>query len=403
MKDKIKAVALFSGGLDSILAVKLIQEQGIEVEGINFNTPFFGLGEAFVIAKDLDINLEIIDITEELLKILKKPKYGFGKNMNPCIDCHALMFKKAGEYMNKIGASFILSGEVLGERPMSQNRNSLSIVGRESGFEGRILRPLSALLLTETIPEKEGLVNRNKLLDISGRSRKRQIELAAKIGIKDYPSPAGGCKLTEPAFSKRLRDLFTQGSFSIEEIELLKLGRHFRLSKGIKLVVGRNKEENEQLQNFFQDGDFLFKAKKSEKSGIGKNVVIIGGGNTAMDAARTAYRLVGEDGKVTVVYRRTINEMPADQSEIKAVLEENMEIIELAGPEKVINENGQVKSLLCSKMELKETDSSGRPRPVKIEGSKFEIPCDTIIPSESVHAFDTPLLLHAPKQQSAGH
>jgi len=262
MKDKIKAVALFSGGLDSILAVKLIQEQGIEVKGVNFKTPFFGLDEAFVIAKDLDINLEIIDITEELLKILKKPKYGFGKNMNPCIDCHTLMFKKAGEYMNKIGASFILSGEVLGERPMSQNRNSLNIIERESGFEGRILRPLSALLLAETIPEKEGLVDRNKLLDISGRSRKRQMELAAKMGIKDYPSPAGGCKLTEPAFSKRLRDLFfTQESFSIKEIELLKLGRHFRLSKDIKLVVGRNKEENEQLQNFFQEGDFLFKAK----------------------------------------------------------------------------------------------------------------------------------------------
>ncbi|OQY41124.1 tRNA 4-thiouridine(8) synthase ThiI [Candidatus Atribacteria bacterium 4572_76] len=262
MKDKIKAVALFSGGLDSILAVKLIREQGIEVKGINFKTPFFGLNEAFAIAKDLNINLEIIDITEELLKILKKPKYGLGKNMNPCIDCHALMFKKAGEYMNKIGASFILSGEVLGERPMSQNRNSLNIIERESGFKGRILRPLSALLLAETIPEKEGLVDRNKLLDISGRSRKRQMELAAKMGIKDYPSPAGGCKLTEPAFSKRLRDLFfTQESFSIEEIELLKLGRHFRLSKDIKLVVGRNKEENEQLQNFFQEGDFLFKAK----------------------------------------------------------------------------------------------------------------------------------------------
>lgn len=261
MKDKIKAVALFSGGLDSNLALKLIQEQGIEVKGVNFKTPFFGLGEAFVIANDLDINLKIIDITEELLKILKKPKYGFGKNMNPCIDCHALMFKKAGEYMNKIGASFILSGEVLGERPMSQNRDSLSIIERESGFEGKILRPLSALLLMETIPEKGGLVDRNKLLDISGRSRKRQIKLADEMGIKDYPSPAGGCKLTEPAFSKRLRDLFTQESFSLEEIELLKLGRHFRLSKDIKLVVGRNKEENEQLQNFFQDGDFLFKAK----------------------------------------------------------------------------------------------------------------------------------------------
>ena len=261
MKDKITAVALFSGGLDSILAVKLIEEQGIEVKGVNFKTPFFGLEKAYLTAKDLDMDLKIIDITEELLRILRNPRHGFGKNMNPCIDCHTLMFKKAGEYMAKIGASFILSGEVLGERPMSQNRNSLSIIERESGFEGRVLRPLSALLLSETLPEKDGLVDRNKLLDISGRSRKKQMELAAKMGLRDYPSPAGGCKLTEPGFSKRLRDLFTQESFSLEEIELLKLGRHFRLSRNIKLVVGRNKKENEQLQNFFQNGDFLFKAK----------------------------------------------------------------------------------------------------------------------------------------------
>ncbi|HZK39994.1 MAG TPA: tRNA 4-thiouridine(8) synthase ThiI [Atribacterota bacterium] len=261
MKDKIKAVALFSGGLDSILAVKLIEEQGIKVKGVNFKTPFFGPDKTFLAAKSLDMDLEIIDITQELLEILRNPKHGLGKNMNPCIDCHTLMIKKAGEYMAKIGASFILSGEVLGERPMSQNRNSLSIIERESGFEGRILRPLSALLLAETIPEKEGLVDRNKLLNISGRSRKRQMELAIKMEIEDYPSPAGGCKLTEPAFSKRLRDLFTQGVFSLEDIELLKLGRHFRLSTNVKLVVGRNKEENEKIKEFSQEGDFLFKAK----------------------------------------------------------------------------------------------------------------------------------------------
>jgi len=260
MKDKIKAVALFSGGLDSILAVKLIEEQGIKVKGVNFKTPFFGPDKTFLAAKSLGMDLKIIDITRELLEILKNPKHGLGKNMNPCIDCHTLMIKKAGEYMTKIGASFILSGEVLGERPMSQNRNSLSIIERESGFEGRIIRPLSALLLAETIPEKEGLVDRNKLLNISGRSRKRQMELAIKMEIEDYPSPAGGCKLTEPAFSKRLRDLFTQGVFSLEDIELLKLGRHFRLSTNVKLVVGRNKEENEKIKEFSQEGDFLFKA-----------------------------------------------------------------------------------------------------------------------------------------------
>lgn len=330
MKDKIKAVALFSGGLDSILALKLIQEQGIEVKGVNFKTPFFGLHEAFVIAKDLDINLEIIDITEELLKILNKPKYGFGKNMNPCIDCHALMFKKAGEYMNKIGASFILSGEVLGERPMSQNRNSLSIIERESGFEGKILRPLSALLLTETIPERGGLVDRNKLLDISGRSRKRQIELAAKMGINDYPSPAGGCKLTEPAFSKRLRDLFTQKSFSLEEVELLKLGRHFRLSRDIKLVVGRNKEENEQLQNFFQDGDFLFKAKNLKGPiSLLRGVYRVNDGfigKSCQITARYCDRNEEENEEVFIDYYRELKGI-AKTRKVKPLREEELEVL----------------------------------------------------------------------------
>ena len=334
MKDKIKAVALFSGGLDSILALKLIQEQGIEVKGVNFKTPFFGLDEALVIAKDLDINLEIINITEELLRILKKPKHGFGKNMNPCIDCHALMFKKAGEYMNKIGASFILSGEVLGERPMSQNRDSLSIIERESGFEGKILRPLSALLLTETIPEKGGLVDRNKLLDISGRSRKRQIKLADEMGIKDYPSPAGGCKLTEPSFSKRLRDLFTQGVFSLEEIELLKLGRHFRLSKDIKLVVGRNKEENEQLQNFFQDGDFLFKAKNLKgpvsllKKGSKANNELID--KSCRITARYCDRNEEENEEVNINYYRKSKEL-VRTIKVKPLIEDKLEILRIQG------------------------------------------------------------------------
>ena len=334
MKDKIKAVALFSGGLDSILAVKLIQEQGIEVKGVNFKTPFFSLDEAFVIAKDLDINLEIIDITEELLKILKKPKYGFGKNMNPCIDCHALMFKKAGEYMNKIGASFILSGEVLGERPMSQNRNSLNIIERESGFEGRILRPLSALLLAETIPEKEGLVDRNKLLDISGRSRRRQMELATKMGIKNYPSPAGGCKLTESAFSKRLRDLFIQESFSLEEIELLKLGRHFRLSKDIKLVVGRNKEENEQLQSFFQDGDFLFKAKnlKGPVSLLKKGSKVSDGllDKSCQITARYCDRNEEENEEVNINYYSKSKEL-VRTIKVKPLIEDELEILRIQG------------------------------------------------------------------------
>ncbi len=334
MKDKIKAVALFSGGLDSILAVKIIQEQGIEVRGVNFKTPFFGLDKTFAAIKNLNINLEIINITQELLEVLRNPRHGFGKNMNPCIDCHALMFKKAGEYMTEIGASFILSGEVLGERPMSQNRNSLNIIERESGFEGRILRPLSALLLAETIPEKEGLVNRNKLLDISGRSRKRQMELAAKMGIEDYPSPAGGCKLTEPAFSKRLRDLFTQKSFSLEEIELLKLGRHFRLSRDIKLVVGRNKEENEQLLIFFQDEDFLFKAKnlKGPVSLLKKRSKV---NNELIDkscriTARYCDRNEQENEEVNINYYSKSKELVRTMK-VKPLIEDELEILRIQG------------------------------------------------------------------------
>lgn len=334
MKDNIKAVALFSGGLDSILAVKLIREQRIEVRGVNFKTPFFGLDKTYAAIKNLDIDLEIIDITQELLEILRNPKHGFGKNMNPCIDCHALMFKKAGEYMTRIGASFILSGEVLGERPMSQNRNSLNIIERESGFEGRILRPLSALLLAETIPEKEGLVERNKLLNISGRSRKRQIELAAKMGIEDYPSPAGGCKLTEPAFSKRLRDLFTQGVFSLEEIELLKLGRHFRLSRDIKLVVGRNKEENKQLLNFFQNEDYLFEAKNLKgpvsllKKGSKVNNELID--KSCRITARYCDRNEEENEEVDISYYSKSKKLVRTMK-VKPLIEDELEILRVQG------------------------------------------------------------------------
>jgi len=334
MKDKIRAVALFSGGLDSILAVKLIREQEIEVKGVNFKTPFFGLDKTYSAAKSLDIDLEIIDITQELLEILRNPKHGFGKNMNPCIDCHALMFKKAGEYMNKIGASFILSGEVLGERPMSQNRNSLSIIERESGFEGRILRPLSALLLAETIPEKKGLVDRNKLLNISGRSRKRQMELAAKMGIEDYPSPAGGCKLTEPSFSKRLRDLFTQESFSLEEIGLLKLGRHFRLGRDIKLVVGRNKEENEKIRGFFQEGDFLFKAKNlkgpvsllKKGSNVGSELI----DKSCQITARYCDRNEEENEEVSIDYYRELKGI-VKTIKVKPLIEDELESLRIQG------------------------------------------------------------------------
>ncbi|MDI6791762.1 MAG: tRNA 4-thiouridine(8) synthase ThiI [bacterium] len=260
-----KAVALLSGGLDSMLAVKVVLSEGIEVTGINFSTPFFTEKQAVKAARQLGIPLEVLDITSEHLEVVKSPKHGYGKHINPCIDCHALMIKKAGEYMEGIGGSFIITGEVLGERRKSQTKAALKIVEKESGYEGRILRPLSAKLLEETIPEKEGWINRERLLDIFGRCRQPQMELAKRFGIEDYPTPAGGCKLTEPVFSHRLKDLFSQEKdFTIKDIELLKIGRHFRSSSGIKIIVGRNKEENEKLlelggekDTYLQTADFM--------------------------------------------------------------------------------------------------------------------------------------------------
>jgi tRNA-uridine 2-sulfurtransferase len=243
-------IGLLSGGLDSILSVCVLREQDIHVEAASFITPFFGPENARKAAAMLNIPLHVIDFTEAHLEMLKHPKHGYGSAMNPCIDCHALMFREAGKRMREWGADFLFSGEVLGERPMSQNKNSLKVVARESGFEEYILRPLSAKLLPMTKPELEGKVDRERLLDIQGRSRKPQMELARKYGITQFPEPAGGCRLTEPNFSKRLKDLMQQNeNFSVRDIELLKVGRHLRLSEQVKCIVGRNEQENEKIEN----------------------------------------------------------------------------------------------------------------------------------------------------------
>ncbi|MDI6776482.1 MAG: tRNA 4-thiouridine(8) synthase ThiI [Syntrophales bacterium] len=255
---KIKAIALLSGGLDSILAAKLILEQGIEVEGVTFETPFFGARKARTAAQNIGLPLFIIDITEEYLEMLKAPRYGYGKNMNPCIDCHILMLKIAGKRMKETGADFVFTGEVLGQRPMSQGRQSLDVVAKKSGYQGYILRPLSAKLLPETKPEMEGKVDRQKLLDLQGRSRKRQMEMARRYGITDYSTPAGGCLLTDPMFSKRLKDLFEyHRDFRIRDMELLKFGRHFRINNTTRVVVGRNSSDNKAIQRLYEEGDIM--------------------------------------------------------------------------------------------------------------------------------------------------
>ena len=257
----MKAVSLFSGGLDSQLAVCLVKDQGIEVIAVNFVTPFFGAEERFSqAARQLDIEYHEINIGTIYMDVLKNPVYGYGKNFNPCIDCHAFMLKNAAIYMQEIGASFLITGEVLGERPMSQNKSALSAVEKHSGCKGLILRPLSAKLLAPTIPETEGWVDRSLLLDISGRSRIRQMQLAEHYGIKDYPTPAGGCLLTQENFSLRLRRLLAaKPDADAEELEILKIGRHFYIGDGVLLAVGRNHSENERLNNISIVNDYLLR------------------------------------------------------------------------------------------------------------------------------------------------
>jgi tRNA-specific 2-thiouridylase len=246
----LKAIALISGGLDSALAAEVIKLGGIDVKGIAFITPFMH-PQVEELAKNIDIQIKVIDISAEYLDLIKNPCFGFGKNLNPCIDCHIFMLKKAKGFMLEYKADFVITGEVLGQRPMSQNRSALRRIEKESGLEGLLLRPLSAQLLPPTIPEQEGWVERSSLFDFSGRSRKPQIELARQLGLEGFSQPAGGCLLTDPGFSQRLKDLLTyQREFNLDDIQLLKLGRHFRVSSQAKLVLGRNHQENQRLMTF---------------------------------------------------------------------------------------------------------------------------------------------------------
>jgi tRNA-specific 2-thiouridylase len=267
------ALAMVSGGLDSILAAKLVKEQGIEVIGICFKSHFFNEKNAIKMTKQIGIPLEVVDFSDKHFEMVKNPKHGHGKNMNPCIDCHAMMMRYCGELLEKFHADFIITGEVLNQRPMSQNRSALDIVKNESGIGRKILRPLCAKNLNPTDMEIEGLIDREALLDIKGRNRKVQMELAEKWGIVDYPSPAGGCKLTEPNYSLRLRELVAhKEDISIKELELLKIGRHFRVSKDAKIISARTEEEGELLKQLLTKEDLIFLSKEY----TGSIVVIIG-------------------------------------------------------------------------------------------------------------------------------
>ena len=260
-----KAIVLLSGGLDSILAAKLMLEQGIEVLAVNFSAKLCmcgckstGESAAQSSAKMLGIPLKTIDITDDFLEIVKNPKHGYGANVNPCIDCKIYMLKHAKEMMKESGASFLVTGEVLGERPMSQRMDALNVIEKAAGVKGILLRPLTAKNLNPTLPETEGVVDRAKLLDIRGRSRKPQMALAEKFGITKYPNPAGGCLLTDPGFAKRVKDAMKHGEFNAENMALLSVGRHFRLPEETRLVVGRDEMENNILESLIRPGDIIF-------------------------------------------------------------------------------------------------------------------------------------------------
>jgi tRNA-uridine 2-sulfurtransferase len=261
----MRAVGLLSGGLDSLLAIKVIQAQGIDVDVLQFRLGFEQLhlnrqihGQAREVTAEqvtvqLGVSVQHPDVRGEFLELVLKPRHGYGSGMNPCVDCKIFILQKAKAYMETHGAQFVFTGEVVGQRPMSQHRQTLRQTELDSGLEGYLLRPLSAQLLPPTIPEQQGWVDRATLLAISGRSRKAQIELARQYHLHHYPQPAGGCLLTDPTFTRRMQDLLTHktpAQVTVQDIDLLKLGRHFRLADTLKVIVGRHHAENELLRTY---------------------------------------------------------------------------------------------------------------------------------------------------------
>ncbi len=267
--EHVKAIALYSGGLDSTLAILQMMKYGVEIEAITFLT-HFGCdatdssscgSDPYPAAQKFGFKVKLAHLGQRFVDIVRNPRFGHGKNMNPCIDCRLIMIDEARHYMEMVGADFIITGEVLGQRPMSQRRFAMDLVARECGLAGKLVRPLSGRLLPATIPEKEGKIKREWLLDIEGRSRKRQMQLAAEFGLTEYPNPASGCLLTDKRYSDKLRDLlkYTPDA-DFNEINLLKIGRHFRLGPKTKLVVGRDEPENNTIESLTLQNDYILEA-----------------------------------------------------------------------------------------------------------------------------------------------
>jgi len=295
-----KAIALLSGGLDSQLAILLMRKQNIEVTAITF-LMHFGCdmsdtsscsSDASSTAAKFDFEIKLCHLADKFTEIVKNPKFGHGKNMNPCIDCRILMLKEAKEFMRMSGADFIVTGEVLGQRPMSQRRDTFPVIEREAGVKGYVLRPLSAKLMKPTIPEEQGLVDREQLCDFAGRGRKPQMALARELGLMDYPAPAGGCLLTDPIYSFRLRELMQYSPDpALKELNLLKVGRHFRLPSGLKAIVGRDEKENNKVETYVERGDYQLWVED-----FGSPLVLLDSAATEQDmviAARLCVRFSG--------------------------------------------------------------------------------------------------------------
>ena len=304
----VKAVALVSGGLDSILAAAVIKKLGVEVMGVHFRVPFVLRSAAAVAAHEREIEgqaqesgvpVRIIAIGEEFLEMVRHPKFGRGKNMNPCIDCRIFMLRKAKQYMEEQGASFLITGEVVAQRPMSQHRVTMFSIDKEAGVEGLNLRPLSARILPETIPEQKGWVDRSKLFDLNGRGRRQQIDMAVMMGIVHFPQPAGGCLLTDPIFSRRLRDLMKTGAYTMNDIDLLKVGRHFKIAPAVRLTVGRDERENMRIQELAQPGDYILVPEEE----VAGPTAVVRGVSTESDrlsACRVMSRYCDRGGRVAI-------------------------------------------------------------------------------------------------------
>ncbi len=328
MKKRGHGIALFSGGLDSTLAILVVMEQNIKVTALTFLT-HFGCDitdksscshDPYSVARQFGFDVKLLHLGEKFIEIVKAPPHGYGKNMNPCIDCRILMLREAKIFMELVGADFVFTGEVLGQRPMSQHLVQLNLIKRESGLGDRLVRPLSARFLNPTEPEKTGLLDRDKLEKISGRSRRRQMQLAEKYGLEDYPSPAAGCLLTDVGYSRRLRDLLAHSDdVGFRDLNLLKVGRHFRPDPQTKIIVGRNQVENEKIAQYRRPGQWLFEA-----AGTGSPLVLLLGEPTE-DNIRTAAALTarycdfkrlesvtvtGSDGESS----RTLEVAPGDDS-----------------------------------------------------------------------------------------